>query len=132
MSDRTTELISIVLSSVVLASINIVIAGQLLGAAFNLPANENEGYFNIKIPMVLKIGARGKHATAGFCAFSVSLMIVAAFFSGLAREMFIDNVKATDSQWTASLLFAGIVSLIGSLVIGGLASGIGLIRSAIN
>ena len=87
-------------SLLVISGINIVISGHLLGFVFDLD-EDKPYYFNIPIPKIFQIGVKGREVIAGFAAFTISLLFVGVFLSDTAREIFIERMEATDSQWTA-------------------------------
>jgi hypothetical protein len=105
------ETLGVVFSTVVISGINIIISGHLLGYVLNFgeggsPSSHDvtpgkNNIFQIWFPWLLRLGITGNHVIAGFASFTISLLVVGIFLPRQARQIFIDNLQATDSQWIA-------------------------------
>ena len=111
------DIISTILSTVVISGINIIISGHLLGSILRL-STDGKIFFSIRVPLVIHLDVRGKQALAGFAAFTISLFVTGVFFDQLAVEIVIDNMSATQSKWIAVQSFAAALSLAVCLFIG--------------
>jgi hypothetical protein len=119
--------LGVLFSTVFISGINIALSGHLLGYILNLD-ERGANMFTLKIPFMLTIKIKGNKVIAGFAAFSISLMIVGFWFSDTAALVFMDRLKATESNWTACQALATSISLTFCLVIGGIKFFIQLIR----
>jgi hypothetical protein len=108
--------ISLIFSTIFLSAINIAVSGHLLGYALGLSEKESD-HFTIPIPYILRIKIRGSSVVAGFASLCISLLIVGLFISNVAHIIFINNLNATTSHWTACQLMATSVSVVVSLLI---------------
>jgi hypothetical protein len=104
------DLLALVFSTIVISGINIAISGHILGYVLNLDTS-GDNHFTIPLPPVLRLEVKGSRVVAGFCAFSLSLLLVGVFLPGLSREVFIERLQATDSRWTAAQSLAAILSV---------------------
>jgi hypothetical protein len=98
-------LLKILFNASFLCAINIVISGHLLGYVFNL-SNQGRDFFRVRIPWLHDMGITGRRVIAGFTALTISIFVVGFFFHKLAKEMFINNMGATDDKWLACLYFS--------------------------
>lgn len=113
------DVLSTVLSTVFISGINIIVSGHILGHIFAF-RQTGKNYFTLQVPLMLRLGIRGNRAIAGFAAFTVSLLIVGIFLPDVANRLFIQNMGATDSQWTAIQSLAAAISVVFCLILGAL------------
>ncbi len=110
--DKLIKFFGAVFSTVIISGINVVVSGHLLGYILNLEEKDGDkNYFGVSIPPFIKARAKGTRAIAGLAAFGVSIVIVGLFLSNQARDIFIVNMAATKSQWTACQALATSISL---------------------
>ena len=105
-----------VLSTLFISGINIIISGHILGYAFGL-STSGKDHFTLYLPPVIRLKVSGKRTFAGFAAFTISLLMVGIFLSEYANQIFIVNLGATESRWTAAQSLAATLSLIFCLLI---------------
>jgi hypothetical protein len=117
--EKYLEYLAIIFSTIFISGINIILSGHLLGYVLNLNY-ESTNSFRLKIPWMLDIKIKGDRVFAGFAAFSISLLIVGIWFTDFANSVFINNLRATDSNWTACQALATSFSLSICLIVGGL------------
>jgi FtsH-binding integral membrane protein len=116
---QTIEVVGLVLSTAFLSAINIAVSGHLLGYALNLrrPA---QAHFTLGVPWVFSVKIRGITVLAGFAAYSLSLLLVGLTLSSVAKTVFIANLEATKSPWTACQAFAGVITVFACLLLASL------------
>ena len=110
------EILSTILSTVFISGINIIISGQILGHVFAF-SQSGKNHFTLHVPLMLRLGIRGNRAFAGFAAFTISMLIVGIFLPKQANQIFIQNMGATESQWTAIQSLAASISVISCLIL---------------
>jgi len=110
--DKLSKFFGAIFSTVIISGINVVVSGHLLGYILDLEEKDGDNnYFGVSIPPFIKAKAKGARAIAGLAAFGVSIVIVGLFLSNQARDIFIVNMAATKSQWTACQALATSISL---------------------
>jgi len=110
------DALALVLSSLFITAINICVSGQLLGYLFSLGQDGDE-HMTIVLPVVFKFSARGSRLLAGFCSFIVWLLLVAVFFRAWSKQVFIDDLQATASPWTAAEILATLFSVTAAVIL---------------
>src|SRR5579872_6690628 len=102
--------ITMLLSSVILAAINIAVSAHLL--TYVLPIDVGgEDFFTIHLPPTFHLSIKGKQVVAGFCSFAISLLIVSTTLARYSQTVFIQNTEATQSKWIAVQLMAALLSV---------------------
>jgi hypothetical protein len=129
LSAQLVDLLVVVLSAVVISGINIIVSGHILGSILSLRP-EGEYYIRIPLPPVLDMRIRGSSVVAGFSAFAISLLAVAAFWIDAAKSMFIAHMQATEKPLTACELLATLVSVLGCVLIATLVKGFQQLKGA--
>src|SRR5262245_9244819 len=107
--DGITAPLKILLSTVVLSTIGIVVSGHLLGNMLSL-SRRGENHLTIKIPHITYMEIKGEEVFAGFAVYFLVLLGIGLICPNYAKAMFIDQLEATDSKWTAAQLLASISS----------------------
>jgi len=110
------EILSPILSTVFISGINIIISGHILGYVFDF-SQSGKNHFTLRVPLILRLGIRGNRAFAGFAAFTISMLIVGIFLPKQANQIFIQNMGATNSQWTAIQSLAASISVVSCLIL---------------
>lgn len=113
------EYLGLIFSTIFISGINIILSGHLLGYLLNLE-DRSENSFRLRLPWMLDIKIQGDKVIAGFAAFSISLLLVGFKLSTIATTIFITNLEATDSQWTACQALATSISLTFCIIVGGI------------
>lgn len=104
------DVILFLLSSAAISGINIIASGQLLGFILGLTPDGTD-HFTIRIPLIFHLELRGRSVTAGFAAFAISLFVVGYFLSDITKKVFIDNLEAATTKFTASQMMATTLSV---------------------
>ncbi len=103
-------------TTIVISGINILVSGHILGFVLGLGIDGNN-HFTIKIPLLLHMQVRGDRVVAGFAAFAVSLLVVGIYMPTVAKLVFIENLQATNEQWTACQGLAAIMGVVGCILL---------------
>ncbi len=110
------------LTAPTLTIVCIIISGQILGITVKTLERGNENltkdndHLTINIPGFIKIRTIGQKVIAGLTLFIISFFITSILLSDLAKQLFITNTEFTDKSAMACSLFAGISSVIISLL----------------
>lgn len=108
--EHITNALGTVFSILLIAGINIIVSGHLLGFVFDLD-EKGDGHFKLPVPPVMNFGVYGNRVIAGFAAFALSFLCVIVFFIDFSIEVFITKLDATLNPLVAAQSLAALISV---------------------